>query len=243
MAEPARMLQMPTEGRTLPGLSLVKAPPDSKVGTPVRVLLLVVGVLVLFLGLKMFVLSPPASVSLEADVVPHVVKPVAAAPQTPAVATDPASAIAAAKQTAAAANAAQAGTAAAAAPAAAAPAAAAPKAPAAPAVVLDARLPKSLAAALRRAPVAVVSLFAPDSAVAGIARLEARAGATAGGVPFVGVNVHKQAQVGPFTGLLGVMSDPTVLVFQRPGKVFVRLDGYADRDTIAQAVQNAKVAQ
>jgi hypothetical protein len=238
MAEPARMLQMPTEGRTLPGLSLVKAPPDSKVGTPVRVLLLVVGVLVLFLGLKMFVLSPPASVSLEANVVPHIVKPVAAAPQTPAVATDPASAIAAAKQTAAAAGAAQAGTA-----AAAAPAAAAPKAPAAPAVVLDARLPKSLAAALRRAPVAVVSLFAPDSAVAGIARLEALAGATAGGVPFVGVNVHKQAQVGPFTGLLGVMSDPTVLVFQRPGKVFVRLDGYADRDTIVQAIQNAKVAQ
>jgi hypothetical protein len=243
MAEPAHLLPMPTtSARTLPGLSLVKAPPDSKVGTPVRVLLLVVGVAVLFLALKMFVLGAPASVPLDADVVPHVVKPVTQ--QAAAGAVDPAGAIAAAAQTAAAANARIGAPNAAATPdAPAAPATRPPAAKAAaPAVQLDSGLPKPLAAALRRSPVAVVSLYAPDSKVAGIARLEAAAGAVAGGAPYVGVDVHRQAQVAPFTGLLGVMSDPTVLVFQRPGKVFVRLDGYVDRDTIAQAVMNAKVA-
>ena len=38
---------------------------------------------------------------------------------------------------------------------------------------------------------------------------------------------------------LGVLPDPAVLVYRRPGKLVARFDGFADRDTVAQAVINA----
>src|SRR5205807_5536738 len=36
-----------------------------------------------------------------------------------------------------------------------------------------------------------------------------------------------------------ILDDPAVLVFQQPKTLFVRLNGFADRDTVAQAAQNA----
>ena len=36
-----------------------------------------------------------------------------------------------------------------------------------------------------------------------------------------------------------VLDGPAVLVFQRPRTLFVRLNGFADRDTVAQAAANA----
>jgi hypothetical protein len=36
-----------------------------------------------------------------------------------------------------------------------------------------------------------------------------------------------------------VLDGPAVLVFERPGSLFVRFNGFADRDTVAQAAENA----
>lgn len=274
MAEPARLLQMPSasSGRSLPGLSLVKAPPDSQIGTPIRVVLVVVVLGALLFAVKTFVLGGGGeSVPLDAASlsVVHVPKTPPTAPaatpakatpakETPAAAagatgahgvkpsTDLGAAVAQAEQTAAAATArvtAPNATAAAVDPVAAAAAAAAAAATPAAGPVVDSHLPKPIVSALRRNAVVVVGLYSPDSSVAELAWREALSGAQSSGAGFVAVDVHKEALAGPLTALLGVMSDPTLIVFMRPGKVFVRLDGYIDRETVAQAVANAKLAQ
>jgi len=100
--------------------------------------------------------------------------------------------------------------------------------------------PAPLESALKRHRVVVASLYAEGAAVADMARSEARAGATLAGAGFGALNVLNQKQVEQLTARLGVMNDPTVLVFTRPGEVFVRLDGFVDRETVAQAAANAK---
>jgi hypothetical protein len=37
----------------------------------------------------------------------------------------------------------------------------------------------------------------------------------------------------------GAVQDPAVLVLRPPNKLVVRIDGFADRDTVAQAAVNA----
>ena len=37
----------------------------------------------------------------------------------------------------------------------------------------------------------------------------------------------------------GVLQDPAVLVLRPPGSLVVRIDGFADRETVAQAALNA----
>ena len=51
---------------------------------------------------------------------------------------------------------------------------------------------------------------------------------------------------GILTGLLpggGLLPDPGVLVYRAPGTVAFRLDGFQDRDAVAQAATNAKAGQ
>jgi hypothetical protein len=115
-----------------------------------------------------------------------------------------------------------------------------PVRPARPKVRLNPGLPSSLAAALRSRPVAVVSLVTPDARIDSLVAAEAAAGARAAEAAFVTVDVSRERQVKPFTLMLGVLETPTVLVFKRPGELFVQLDGYADLDTVAQAVDNAR---
>ena len=136
------------------------------------------------------------------------------------------------------------------------------KTPKAPFVTVEG-LPVSLVAALTAHPVVVVALYQvertstaaerlaarmgsnPDAAV-GIDRLalaEAQAGAHDAHAGFLGVDVFRRTDAEPLTKLFGVLQDPAVLVFERPGTVFVQLDGYADRDTIAQAATNAALQQ
>jgi hypothetical protein len=100
-------------------------------------------------------------------------------------------------------------------------------------------LPTSLGAALTGDNVVVVSLYAPDVPLDEMAVGEARAGAAAAGAGFVALNVHDESQARPLTKLLGVLEDPTVLVFKRPGELFLRLSGFADQQTVAQAARNA----
>lgn len=100
-------------------------------------------------------------------------------------------------------------------------------------------LPSSVAAAFSGRNVVVVSLYAPDAPLDEMAVAEARSGAGAAGAGFVALNVFNEAQARPLTKLLGVLENPTVLVFKRPGELFLRLPGFADQQTVEQAARNA----
>jgi hypothetical protein len=104
---------------------------------------------------------------------------------------------------------------------------------------LNKGLPSTISSAFSGRKVVVVALYAPDVPLDEMAVAEARAGAGAAGVGFVALNVLQETQAKPLTKLLGVLEDPGVLVFRRPGDVFLRLSGYADQQTVAQAARNA----
>ena len=111
--------------------------------------------------------------------------------------------------------------------------------PTAPAVALLPGLPSKLAQALRKHELVVVTLFDPQSQVDAITFAEASAGAEVSHAGFVPLSVLDQHEAGPLVHELGVLPDPAVLVYRRPGKLVARFDGFADRDTVAQAVANA----
>jgi hypothetical protein len=108
-------------------------------------------------------------------------------------------------------------------------------------------MPASLALALRSHSVVVVSLYTPDASVDAMATEEARHGATLADAGFVSFNVADEKLVSPLSSLLTgaptaadrVLDGPAVLVFERPGRLFVRFNGFVDRDTVAQAAENA----
>jgi hypothetical protein len=116
------------------------------------------------------------------------------------------------------------------------------KAPTQPSVViaaLAAGLPRAIATALGQHQTVVVSLYNPYSEVDGIAFAEARAGAKNAGAGFVPLNVLSEAQIGNLTQMLGLLPDPGLLVYIRPGTLVVKISGFADKETVAQAAQNA----
>jgi hypothetical protein len=115
-------------------------------------------------------------------------------------------------------------------------------APVTPSVItaaLQAGLPAPLARALGQHRVVVVSLYNPYSEVDGISFAEARAGAQLAGAGFLPLNVLSRAQVGKLTELLGLLPDPGVLIYTRPSTLAIRIGGFADKETVAQAAQNA----
>jgi hypothetical protein len=126
-------------------------------------------------------------------------------------------------------------------------AAAARKVPAKPKRPAAEKVGQRLDALLAKRRVVVVSLYAPKSAVDALALGEAEAGARLAGAGFMKVNIFSNAQTRPLLTLLGggsaqadrLLDGPAVLIFQRPKNLFVRLGGYADKDSIAQAAINA----
>jgi hypothetical protein len=104
---------------------------------------------------------------------------------------------------------------------------------------LAAGLPLPLAQALAASPTVVVAIYNPNAAVDGIAFAEARAGAALAGAGFVGLNVLSEAQIEKLTEQLGLLPDPAVLVFTRPAKLAAKLEGFVDKETVAQAAANA----
>jgi hypothetical protein len=108
-------------------------------------------------------------------------------------------------------------------------------------------MPAGLALALRSHRVVVVSLYTPGAGVDAMATAEARRGAALAGAGFVALSVADEKVVSPLASLLTsaptpadrVLDGPAALVFQRPHTLFVRLNGFADRDTVAQAAANA----
>lgn len=114
--------------------------------------------------------------------------------------------------------------------------------PAAELAALKAGLPARVAQALGQHSVVVVELTNPESEVDGIAFAEARAGAAAAGVGFVALDVLSQSDVGKLTLQFGqLLPDPGLLVYRRPATLVTRIDGFSDKDTVAQAAHNAVV--
>ncbi len=111
--------------------------------------------------------------------------------------------------------------------------------PAAELAALAAGLPASLAHALGQHAVVVVELFDPQSETDGIGFAEAQAGAQAAHVGFLPVSVLGP-DVSKFTQKFGqILPDPALLVYTRPATLAVRIDGFVDKDTVAQAATNA----
>jgi hypothetical protein len=106
----------------------------------------------------------------------------------------------------------------------------------------DAGLPEPLAQALGRHRTVVVSLYDPYSQVDGTAFAEAKAGAALAGVGFVPLSVLSEREVGKLTQMLGLLPDPGVLVYVQPAALAAKIAGFVDKETVAQAAQNAAAA-
>jgi hypothetical protein len=101
-------------------------------------------------------------------------------------------------------------------------------------------LPLVLSRVLAKNRVTVVALYDPSAALDEMALAEARAGAGVVKAGFVAINIRNEPQVRPLAQLLGALGTPSVLVYERPNTLFFRLEGFADRDTVAQAAANAR---
>jgi len=104
-----------------------------------------------------------------------------------------------------------------------------------------ANLPRPLQWELAHHKVVVVSLYNPSSDVDAISVAEAHAGAIDAGAGFLLVSVLDNKVAGILTALLpggGLLPDPGVLVYRAPGDIAIRLDGFADRASVAQAATN-----
>jgi hypothetical protein len=99
---------------------------------------------------------------------------------------------------------------------------------------------RGLAGALEENKVVVVLFYAPGSAYDTIQAREARAGAAAGGAGFLAVDVSRDRQVSSLAAAFSVRDAPAILVVKRSVRVAVRINGYADRETVAQAAANAR---
>lgn len=101
-------------------------------------------------------------------------------------------------------------------------------------------LPIEIENALVRSEAVVVALYSPEGQVDEDARLEAEAGATLAGVTFVDIDVTRQSEAAPLAAKLGVLHAPSILIFTstNPDEPAFRINGFADRDTVAQAAAN-----
>jgi hypothetical protein len=102
-------------------------------------------------------------------------------------------------------------------------------------------LPTTIARALRSHDVVVVSLWSGGGTIDGLAREEAAAGARAARAGFVPLNVIASGRAAEALTLEvgSVLRAPAVLLFTRPDTLAYKLDGFRDRDAVAQAVFNA----
>jgi hypothetical protein len=115
------------------------------------------------------------------------------------------------------------------------------QAPAARKLELEPGLPYAVAHALRYSRVVVIAVYVPGAQVDALVRKEAQAAAKSSRAGYVGVSASSEAALQRLVAKTGVLPDPAVIVMRRPGKVVATL-GVSDRETIAQAVAQARAA-
>jgi hypothetical protein len=106
-------------------------------------------------------------------------------------------------------------------------------------------LPIVLDDLFRRHRIVVVSVFDPQDKTDAISYAEARAGAADAGAGFLGVSVLDDSVAGPLTAALpdqGLLPVPGILIYRRPGVLVQRIDGFEDRDGVAQLAAGAVTA-
>ena len=116
--------------------------------------------------------------------------------------------------------------------------------PVVPAVAANG-LPGALDMLLHGHRVVIVALWDPEIPSDRYAFLEAKAGAKAANAGFLGVSVLDERVAAPLTAAVGngtVLPSPGVLVYKQPATLMNRIDGFTDRDAVAEAVANAMLA-
>jgi hypothetical protein len=122
----------------------------------------------------------------------------------------------------------------------AAPVKAAPKPKAKPKVVLLPGIPGPIAQSLLHHPVAVIAVFNSRTPGDRAALVSARAGARAAHAGFVAADVSHQAVANAMAIWASSTMNPAILVVKRPGTIVFGVAGPSDKDTVAQAVANAR---
>jgi hypothetical protein len=106
-------------------------------------------------------------------------------------------------------------------------------------------LPLTIDSALKKHAIVIVSVFDPESSTDAISYAEAKAGASDAGVGFVGVSLLDNPVAAALTSALpsgGLLPAPGVLIYRRPGTLVQRIDGFTDRDVVAQAAAASATA-
>jgi hypothetical protein len=108
------------------------------------------------------------------------------------------------------------------------------------------KVPAPLAAKLIDHEVVVVQFYNPGTPADPViddreAHTEAVAGAAAAGVGFAGIDVKDDAAMRVISSLLTANSDPSIFIVDRAGDILFQRSGYLDRETLAQAAQNALI--
>lgn len=107
-------------------------------------------------------------------------------------------------------------------------------------------LPTVVDSAFRAHAVVVVSVFNPQSSTDAISYAEAKAGASDAGVGFVAVSLLDNPIAAALTSSLpdgGLLPAPGLLIYRKPGVLVQMIDGFADRDVVAQAAAAGATAQ
>jgi hypothetical protein len=99
--------------------------------------------------------------------------------------------------------------------------------------------PLAVDRALAKHRVVVVSLVVPGSHVDELAAGEAKAGAKLGGAGYLALNVLNERVAQAVLTKLNGVKEPSLLVLKRSGEIVVALEGFVDRQTVAQAAANA----
>jgi hypothetical protein len=106
-------------------------------------------------------------------------------------------------------------------------------------VVPPTGFPVAVDKALREHSVVVVSLVMPGARVDELAAAEAAAGAKLGGAGFLALNVLNERVARALLTKLATATEPSLLILKRSGEVALELNGFVDRETVAQAALNA----
>jgi len=101
-------------------------------------------------------------------------------------------------------------------------------------------LPVSVARALRKHSVVVVTVTTPRGEDDEFTRSEAQAGAQEMNAGYVSIDAFHQRAGTAILRKLGVVDTPEILVVRRPGTITFQSKGFADRDVVAQAVTDAR---
>lgn len=101
-------------------------------------------------------------------------------------------------------------------------------------------LPASVARALQKHSVVVVSLTSPRGADDQFAAAEGKAGAKEAKAGYVAIDVFHQRPGTMVLRKLGVTSTPMTLVVKKSGAIVSEFPGFVDRDVVAQAVTEAR---